>query len=332
MRPLFSVIVPAFNAAGSLARCFDSILAQTHRPLEIVVVDDGSSDATRVVASRYSDAIRYVHQENQGETAARNVGIAMARGDFVAFLDHDDYWKPDFAAACVSFLDAHPEARAVSVGSEHFTAFGKRHLMPAALRYGPAGWEAPFLIDRFFDFWAEHRHICAGAVTMRRTLLEEAGGQRRDLVLSGDLEYWAYLATFGRWGFIPTIHLTVDGTAAAASVSLRRKYLERYRRCSTVEDWQRRVLPRLGAGDLAGFARVRGHVATWFVFARIFVGEDQEALRTARAYRDSLVGRYGRLWQLGLWGGPLTWALICRAIRLRTRWQYGSERSGPRRP
>lgn len=319
---LFSAVVPAYNAGACLARCLDSILAQTYLPIEIIVVDDGSTDTTRDVAATYGTKIRYVHQTNLGETAARNTGIAMAQGEFVAFLDHDDYWKPEFAAACVSFLRLNLDAKAVSVASEHVSAFSGRHLMPAGMAHPPAGWTAPFVIGRFFDFWAEHRHVCCGAVTMRHELLDEAGGQRDDLVLSGDLEYWAYLATFGKWGFIPAVHLAVDGAAAARSGELYQKYRQRYQRCPTVEDWQSRVLPRLEPDELPGFARVRGHVATWFVFARIFVGDDEEALRTARAYKESLEGRFGRLWRMGQIGGSLTWKAMCRIVRLRVRYQY----------
>ncbi len=94
---LVSVIVPTFNRAYCLARTLDSALAQTHADLEVLVVDDGSTDETRsLIQTRYADEprVRYLHQENRGVAAARNHGIGMSRGDFVALLDSDDVWKP----------------------------------------------------------------------------------------------------------------------------------------------------------------------------------------------------------------------------------------------
>lgn len=94
---LVSVIVPTFNRAYCLARTLDSALAQTHRELELLVIDDGSTDDTReLVRDRYGDEprVRYLYQANAGVAAARNHGIAEARGDFVALLDSDDIWQP----------------------------------------------------------------------------------------------------------------------------------------------------------------------------------------------------------------------------------------------
>lgn len=90
--PLVSCIVPVFNGERYLAEALASIFAQTHRQLEVIVVDDGSTDATPQVAARFGDAIRYVRQDNGGCGSARNRGIAHASGEYVAFLDADDVW------------------------------------------------------------------------------------------------------------------------------------------------------------------------------------------------------------------------------------------------
>ncbi|MDP1679474.1 MAG: glycosyltransferase [Candidatus Nitrotoga sp.] len=93
--PRFSVIIPAYNAAATLARALDSVLAQTYAAHEIIVVDDGSSDATAEVAVGYGDKIRYLRQNNAGVSAARNAGTQAASGDWLAFLDADDWYYPD---------------------------------------------------------------------------------------------------------------------------------------------------------------------------------------------------------------------------------------------
>ncbi len=93
--PCFSVIIPAYNAAATLARALDSVLAQTWAAHEIIVVDDGSSDATAAVAAAYGDKVRYLYQVNAGVSAARNAGARAASGNWLAFLDADDWYYPN---------------------------------------------------------------------------------------------------------------------------------------------------------------------------------------------------------------------------------------------
>ena len=94
-RPLISCIVPVFNGERYVAEALDSILHQTYAPLEIIVADDGSTDGTAAVVARYGDRVRYLREENLGAPAARNLGLIMAQGEFVAFLDADDLWQPE---------------------------------------------------------------------------------------------------------------------------------------------------------------------------------------------------------------------------------------------
>ncbi len=92
--PLISCIVPVFNGERYLKETLDSILAQTFQPVEILVADDGSTDNTAGLVSRYGQRVRHLWQANAGEAAARNLGLTAARGEFVAFLDADDLWYP----------------------------------------------------------------------------------------------------------------------------------------------------------------------------------------------------------------------------------------------
>src|SRR6185503_20742726 len=91
--PRVSVVIPAYNASSYIERTLDSVFAQTLTSYEIVLVDDGSEDSEELerILKRY-DAVRYVRNEHRGAAAARNQGIQMARGEWVAFLDADDYW------------------------------------------------------------------------------------------------------------------------------------------------------------------------------------------------------------------------------------------------
>jgi len=98
-KPLLSVVVPAYDTEAYLPACLDSLLAQTYRPLEVVVVDDGSPDRCGAIAEEYAarhpDVVRVVHQANGGLGAARNAGVQVARGDLLAFADSDDVVPPD---------------------------------------------------------------------------------------------------------------------------------------------------------------------------------------------------------------------------------------------
>ena len=103
-QPLISVIIPAYNAASVIARTLDSVLSQTFTDFEILVVNDGSPDTTELESVLDSYRIVYHKQENRGAGAARNVGVNNARGQFLAFLDADDYWLPNYLEAQMTVL------------------------------------------------------------------------------------------------------------------------------------------------------------------------------------------------------------------------------------
>jgi glycosyltransferase involved in cell wall biosynthesis len=106
---MISCIVPVFNAERFLRQAVESILAQTYRPLEIIAIDDGSTDTSKAILSSYGDQVRYLWQPNAGPSTARNTGIRAAKGEFIAFLDADDLWHADKLARQVARLDARPE-------------------------------------------------------------------------------------------------------------------------------------------------------------------------------------------------------------------------------
>jgi glycosyltransferase involved in cell wall biosynthesis len=107
--PLVSVIIPVYNSERYLAEAIESVLAQTYRPLEIIVVNDGSTDGSAEVAKRFGSPVRYYLQPNSGAGAARNQGADLARGSFLAFLDADDIWLADKLARQMAAFDADPK-------------------------------------------------------------------------------------------------------------------------------------------------------------------------------------------------------------------------------
>ncbi len=107
-RPLVSIIIPVYNGEAFLAKTLLSVFDQDYRPLEVIVVDDGSTDRTAQIARSFGD-VQYIHQPNQGPAYARNRGIAAAQGELLAFLDADDIWLKDKISAQAGYLLEHPE-------------------------------------------------------------------------------------------------------------------------------------------------------------------------------------------------------------------------------
>ena len=187
-RPLVSVVIPAFNAEAFVAEAIESVLAQTYGPVEAIVVDDGSTDGTAAVAGRYP--LELVRQENGGQAAARNAGVAVAKGTFVSFLDADDLWLPGKLSAEVEHLVTHPELDYVLVRMQ-------RTLMPGAP--WPPGTPA-----RFFEESQPGTLPSAGLV--RRGVLERIGPFDTSFRHGSDTEWQARATDAGvRWELLPDV-------------------------------------------------------------------------------------------------------------------------------
>ncbi|BAQ61473.1 glycosyltransferase [Geminocystis sp. NIES-3708] len=106
--PLISVIIPAFNAEKYLKDAIESVIKQNYQPLEIILIDDGSTDNTAKIAKSFQN-IKYIYQENSGPAIARNNGIKIAGGDYIAFLDQDDLWTPNKLSLQINYLKDHSD-------------------------------------------------------------------------------------------------------------------------------------------------------------------------------------------------------------------------------
>jgi hypothetical protein len=311
-----SVIIPAYNVANCVRTCLDSVIGQTAPPREVIVVDDGSTDTTVSAVGEYADrSVRYVVQRNAGPSAARNHGLAAATQPYVAFLDADDYWSPEFLAKTVRFLETRLEAIAVSTGLMIQDVSGAVLRLPEALLLEAANPDG-VLLDDFFETWARHDHVRTGSALFRREVVLASGGFRQDLRSAEDLELWGYLATFGPWGFLPAT-LWVGNPAAGGALNWRQKYRERGRHCVEIEDWERRIRPRLHAEDEAAFAVVRGRVAASYVYARILAGDRKGARRIAERCLDEMPrSRVRGLLRSGLAFGNPGWSTACGIVGL----------------
>lgn len=118
-QPLVSAIIPVYNCERYLVDAIESVLAQTYRPIEIIVVDDGSLDDTADIAQSCKE-VRYIYQTNQGQGPAMNAGIKAARGEFIAFLDADDLWTPNKLGVQMDYLTEHPHVGYVIARMQNF--------------------------------------------------------------------------------------------------------------------------------------------------------------------------------------------------------------------
>ena len=130
--PLISCIVSVFNGEKYLREALDSILAQTYHPLQVIVADDGSTDRTPDLAATYGERITYVQQSNQGYPAAKNLGLSVAQGDFIAFLDADDLWHPEKLARQIAAMEKRP---AIDLCFTRFENFWMPELAEEQRRY-----------------------------------------------------------------------------------------------------------------------------------------------------------------------------------------------------
>lgn len=203
--PFISVVIPVYNRAAFIAEAIDSVLIQNVEGVEIIVVDDGSTDTSADVVAGYGDRVRLIRQENAGCAAARNTGIEASRGTWIAALDSDDYWLPGKLVAQLRDLAAHPDAVA------HFTnvisdrQFGKLSTNGADLVTLRGledffGQEQRRFIERPFSFNLKHNFGRNQSSLIRRDALIAAGLYRPTQTnFFEDTDMMTRLALEGPW-------------------------------------------------------------------------------------------------------------------------------------
>jgi glycosyltransferase involved in cell wall biosynthesis len=180
--PEVSVIMPAYNAARFIGEALQSVLQQTFQDFEIIVVDDGSTDDTaRVVAGIGDPRIRYVYQENGGPSSARNHGLRLATGSFIAFLDADDVWEPAFLERMLSHLRTHPDLDGAYCGYRYMQADGTP-LPEVVARVVPS--------QRLYEALLDGNFINMCSVVIRPRCFERIGGFDEALRQAEDSDLW----------------------------------------------------------------------------------------------------------------------------------------------
>lgn len=193
--PTVSVVIPTYNTSRYISDAIDSVLAQTFRDFEVIVIDDGSTDNTRQVLEPYRHQIVYILQENQGVAAARNRAIQQALGEFVALLDADDQWLPDKLEKQLAFLRSQPEVSLLFGDAEMFSATGPVPPSLLARRdFRCQLTERPFIVSDAFHLLLDENFIPTSTVIVRKTYLDQVGGFDLDLPPVEDRDMWLRFA------------------------------------------------------------------------------------------------------------------------------------------
>lgn len=187
--PRISVIIPAYNCDQYISEAIESVLAQTETGYEIIVVDDGSQDQTASVVKTYQGQVRYIYQDNQGVSVARNHGLSLAKGEFIIFLDGDDYFFPDTLEGQISVFDADPELVIVHSGWRRVNQGGE-----VLMDVKP--WE--MVPELNLETWLRWKPLgTMGTLMFRREALESVGGFEPGLAHAEDVDLILRLATKG---------------------------------------------------------------------------------------------------------------------------------------
>ena len=195
--PQVSVIIPAYNQAQFLADAIQSVLGQTYRDFEIIVVDDGSQDNTRQVVAQFGNQVRYFWQENKGLSAARNTALRHAQAEIIALLDSDDMWKPEFLEKMVIHLNCHPQAAAVYCGLEYVDSHGTLVGKPSLAVVPPAKVHETLI--------REGNWLVPCAVIFRRRLAEQVGLFDESIGPVADTDLWIKLSAHHLFVGLPEV-------------------------------------------------------------------------------------------------------------------------------
>jgi len=178
--PRVSVVVTTYNRAYILGEAINSVLSQRYKDLELMVIDDGSTDETKEVVSSYIPRLTYIHQAHKGVSAARNRGIDHAQGDYFAFLDSDDLWLPNKLCLQMKFMENHPDA---------LICYTEEIWIRRGVRVNPMKKHKKYS-GMIFEHCLPLCMVSPSSVLITRSLLEEVGGFDEGLEVCEDYDLW----------------------------------------------------------------------------------------------------------------------------------------------
>ena len=201
---MFSIIIPLYNKAAYVEKAIRSVLNQTYQGFELIIVNDGSTDASLDLIQQFNNSIiqqfNIVNQTNQGVSVARNNGVKFAKYEYVAFLDADDWWEPTYLAEMKKLLETYPEAGIY--GSSYFIVRNGQNL-PAKIgvdsdfKSGLVNYCKAYARTFYMPLWT-------GATVIRKSVFDEEHGFKPNLVLGEDFDLWIRIVLKHPMAFINT--------------------------------------------------------------------------------------------------------------------------------
>lgn len=313
--PKVSVIIPSYNTAQYIAETLDSVCAQTFGDYEAIVINDGSPDTEQLerVLRPYQDSIIYVKKPNGGLSSARNAGIKLARGQYVALLDSDDAWAPDYLAVQVATLDADPS---VAVSYANAVIFGES--LDAGRDYMSV---FPSEGEVTFQSLVEMRCNVLVSALVRREWLDRVGPFDESLRTNEDFDLWLRIAqSGGRFVYHrrPLWRYRKRGGALSADPIVM------WSGALRVLEKARREL-NLSAGDRAAVDRRCGYVSAMMQLyngKKAFFAGDFAVAASALAEANALL--QSRKLALAVRGMRVAPRLMLKAYQARDRFVYGT--------
>lgn len=190
--PFFSVIIPLYNKEDYIAECLESALNQSFNDYEIVIVNDGSTDnSVQIVERINSEKIRLFHQENQGASKARNKAASLSKGQYLAFLDADDIWKPNHLESLNESITTFPNSGIYA--NNYFIKRSNTYTAPADLNIKVNN-NAPFILEDFFEASLKETVVWTSACSIEKSKFESYGMFNPIYLSSQDLDMWIRIA------------------------------------------------------------------------------------------------------------------------------------------
>jgi len=210
-----SIIIPTFNRRDYITIALDSVLAQTYKDYEIIIIDDGSSDDTKEILKPYQNNIRYFYQDNRGIPTTRNKGIREAQGNYIAFLDSDDYWLPEKLERQIECFKQNPHYGMVATRCSSITPFGR---FRKKNRPGKSGW----ILNNLF----KANFIRTSSAMIKKECFEKIGLFDQSLPECEEYDLWLRIAKQYPIGFInQTLTVYTDNPKGVSTDSLAGRLL-----------------------------------------------------------------------------------------------------------
>ena len=296
--PQVSVIIPTYNGAQFVGETIESVLTQTLPDIEVIIVNDGSTDHTAKVLERYGGRIRVLSNErNVGIAASRNIGVSASRGRYVSFLDHDDLWKAEKTARQLDVFERYPQVGFCFTDYEFFgepvrfkTGFeenGNKIRTLSAEEILPN----VFLLksDYLFIEMVNGKLPCwTSTVMMRRSSLDRVGGFDEELLINDDTQMWLRFTKQVPMAYLvePWVRQRVRASSTSSAMTLERKHRDSLHMFDTLEKWL-----SLGFGEIEA-VRARQAALWWAVGYLDFANNHPSRARVN--FRKSLQSNFSR--------------------------------------